>query len=67
MYLVRKGKVEFTGNKHNIIEYIKEVYEDNYYVQEYWDQMEKDTQILKNVVRDLDMKLTKIKPKRKGK
>lgn len=67
MYLIRKGKVEFTGSKHSIIEYIKEVYEDNYYVQEYWDQMEKDIQILKNVVRDLDLKLSENKPKRKGK
>lgn len=67
MYLVRNGKVEFTGNKHNIVEYLKEVYEDNYYVQEYWDQMEKDTKILRGVIRDLGMKLAETKPKRKGK
>lgn len=65
MYLIRNGKIEFTGSKHNIVEYIKEVYEDDYYVQEYWDQMEKDAKILKCVVRDLGMKLTETKPKRK--
>lgn len=66
-YLVRKGKVEFSGSKHDIIEYVKEVYEDDYYVQEYWDQLEKDIKILKSVISGLDMKLTENRPKRKGK
>ena len=67
MYLIRNGKIEFSGSKHSIIEYILEVYGDDYEVTEYKDQMEKDINILKNVVRGLNLKVSENKPKRKGK
>lgn len=66
MYLVRKGKVEFSGTKHAIVEYIKEAYSEDYYVQEYWDQLEKDLNKLKFVIGGLDLKLTERKPRRKN-
>ena len=66
MYLVRKGKVEFSGTKHAIVEYIKEAYSEDYYVQEYWEQLEKDLNKLKFVIGGLDLKLTERKPRRKN-
>lgn len=66
MYLIRDGKVEFSGTKHEIVEYIQEVYTEDYYVEEYWEQLDKDINKLKFVIGGLGLKLTERKPKRKN-
>ena len=61
MYLIRNGKIEFTGSKHEIVEYIKDVYPEEYSVELYWDQLEKDNTILRNVILDLGMNYRQLK------
>lgn len=54
-YLIRDDKVEYEGTKKQIIVYIKQVYEDDYWVQEYWDQLDKDYGRLKFVLENLGL------------
>lgn len=41
-YLLRDGKIEYTGNKRELIEYVRESYADEYWVQEYGKVFDKD-------------------------
>lgn len=54
-YLIRDNKVEYEGTKKQIIVYIKQAYEDDYWVQEYWDQLDKDYGRLKFVLENLGL------------
>lgn len=67
MYLIRKNKIEFTGTRKEIIAYILSQYEDDYFVQEYNEQLYKDNAKLKYVLDGLGLKLSNNSPKRKKK
>ena len=54
-YLIRDNKVEYEGTKKQIIVYIKQAYEDDYWVQEYWDQLDKDYGKFKFVLENLGL------------
>lgn len=42
MYLYRDNKIEFEGNKKEIISYIREAYVDEYFVEEFGSIFQKD-------------------------
>lgn len=60
-YLIRDGKIEFCGTISEIINYIKESYED-YYLGEYDKQLEKDFNKLNFVLQNLGLKMSERKP-----
>lgn len=65
MYLMRNFKVEYTGTRQEIIDYILAEYEYDYFVQEYGKQLYKDSNKLKYVLTGLELSLSNNLPKRK--
>ena len=55
MYLIRNGKVEFSGTRKQIIDYVKLTYEDDYWIQEWNDQLQYDFAKLKFVLENLGL------------
>ena len=66
MYILRDGKVEFTGNKKEVINYIRECYEDDYFVHEYGNIFDKDWNKFKYTLEGLGLFLSNKKPRRKN-
>ena len=62
-YLVRNGKVEFSGSKKEIIDYILSAYEDDYFVQSYDKQLYHDNSILEEVLDGLCLQIWDKAPK----
>lgn len=60
-YLIRDGKIEFCGTISEIISYIKESYQD-YYLDLYDKQIEKDFNKLNFVLENLGLKMSERKP-----
>lgn len=65
-YLIRDGKVEYSGNKQAVINYIREAYEDDYFVQEYGKIFLKDFSKFIFCLENLGLILSDRKPKRRG-
>jgi len=59
MKIIRNGKVEFSGNKKEIIEYIRECYQDEYMVREYGNILNKDFNKLIYVLECIGLELRK--------
>ena len=59
MKIIRNGKVEFSGNKKEIIEYIRECYQDEYMVREYGKILNKDFNKLVYVLECIGLELRK--------
>lgn len=59
MKIIRNGKVEFSGNKKEIIEYIRECYQDEYMVREYGNILNKDFNKLVYVLECIGLELRK--------
>ena len=64
-YLIRNNKVEYSGNKKEIIAYIMQAYEDDYFVQEYSTKLYKDSNALKQTLIGLGLSISNTIPKRK--
>ena len=64
-YLIRNNKVEYSGNKKEIIAYIMQAYEDDYFVQEYSTKLYKDPNDLKQNLIGLGLSISNTIPKRK--
>ena len=64
-YLIRNNKVEYSGNKKEIIAYIMQAYEDDYFVQEYSTKLYKDANALKQTLIGLGLSISNTIPKRK--
>lgn len=64
-YLIRNNKVEYSGNKKEIIAYIMQAYEDDYFVQEYSTKLYKDPNTLKQTLIGLGLSISNTIPKRK--
>ena len=64
-YLIRNNKVEYSGNKKEIIAYIIQAYEDDYFVQEYSTKLYKDPNALKPTLIGLGLSISNTIPKRK--
>lgn len=41
-YLIRNGKVEYSGSKKQLIDYVREKYSDEYWVREYGNAFDND-------------------------
>lgn len=61
-YLIRDGKIEFSGNKKDVIIYLKEAYQDEYAIEQYGKILDKDLDKLYYVVECLGMNLLDRKP-----
>ena len=59
MKIIRNGKIEFSGNKKEIIEYIRECYQDEYMVREYGNILNKDFNKLIYVLECIGLELRK--------
>lgn len=59
MKIIRNGKVEFSGNKKEVIEYIRECYQDEYMVREYGKILNKDFNKLIYVLECIGLELRK--------
>ena len=59
MKIIRNGKIEFSGNKKEIIEYIRECYQDEYMVREYSNILNKDFNKLIYVLECIGLELRK--------
>ena len=57
-YLLRNGKVEFSGSRKALINYIKEKDADDYFVKEYGNIFETDFGRFKYVVENLGLQLS---------
>lgn len=66
-YLIRQGKVEYSGNKKEIISYLIQAYEDDYFIQEYGSKLYKDPDALQQTLKCLGLSLSDKIPKRKKK
>lgn len=64
MYLIRDNKIEFEGNKKQIIQYLNEAYQDEYWIEQHGNILDKDIQMLYYVVENLGMFLSNRKPRR---
>lgn len=64
-YLLRDGKVEFSGTKKEVLDYIREAYSDDYFVENYGNSFEKDKDRLDDCLAELGLFLTNSKPKGK--
>lgn len=64
-YLIRNNKIEFSGNKKDVIKYITEAYEDDYFVQEYHKIFNKDFSKFIYCLQNLGLVLSDNKPKRR--
>lgn len=62
-YLLRDGKVEYSGNKQQIIDYINECYEDDYWVQQYGKIFNKDFDKFLYTLQCLGLQLSNKMPK----
>jgi len=62
-YLIRDGKVEFSGSIKDLINYIRESYQDEYMVEEYGNIFNKDYDKFSFVVECLGMYLSDRKPR----
>lgn len=65
-YLIRHGKVEYSGTKKEVVDYILSAYEDDYFVQTYNKQLYKDPSKLNKVLEGLNLYLTNKAPKFKS-
>ena len=59
MKILRNGKVEFSGNKKEVIEYIRECYQDEYMVREYGKILNRDFNKLIYVLECIGLELRK--------
>ena len=59
MKIIRSGKVEFSGNKKEVIEYIRECYQDEYMVREYGKILNRDFNKLIYVLECIGLELRK--------
>ena len=57
-YLLRNGKVEFSGDKKQLIQYIKETYPNEYWVREYGKLFETDFGKFKFAIETLGLELS---------
>jgi len=57
-YLIRNGKVEYSGNKKQLIEYVREKYSDEYWVREYGKFFDNDFGKFKFAVETLGLSLS---------
>ena len=57
-YLLRQGKVEYSGNKKQLIEYVREKYSDEYWVKEYGKFFDNDFGKFKFAVETLGLSLS---------
>ena len=57
-YLLRNGKVEFSGDKKQLIQYIKEKYKDEYWVKEYGKMFDSDFGKFKFAIETLGLQLS---------
>ena len=57
-YLLRNGKVEFSGDKKQLIQYIKEKYKDEYWVKEYGKMFDSDFGKFKFAIEALGLQLS---------
>jgi hypothetical protein len=64
-YLIRDGKIEFSGNKKQLIEYVREAYADDYWVQEYGNIFDKDSEKFRYATECIGLHVTDKKPKNK--
>ena len=64
-YLLRDGKVEYSGTKQELIEYIREAYPDDYWVQEYGSILDKDYNKLRYVTECIGLHIVNTLPKKK--
>lgn len=65
MFIIRDGKVEFSGNKKEVINYIKQCYADEYWIIEHGNKFEKDWQLFKDCLFNMNLYVSNSKPKRK--
>lgn len=63
-YLIRDGKIEFSGNKKQVIQYLRDAYSDEYWMEQYSSILDKDTDKLYYVIECLGLQLLDRKPKR---
>ena len=63
-YLIRDGKIEFSGNKKQVIQYLRDAYSDEYWMEQYSSILDKDIDKLYHVVQCLGLQLLDKKPKR---
>jgi hypothetical protein len=66
-YLIRHGKVEYSGSKQAVMDYINEAYSDDYFVQEYGKIFKKDFSKFIFCLDNLGLILSDRKPKRRSK
>ena len=57
-YLLRNGKVEFSGDKKQLIQYIKEKYKDEYWVKEYGKMFDSDFGKFKFAIETLGLQIS---------
>ena len=57
-YLLRDNKVEFSGNKKQLIEYVKENYKDEYWVKEYSQKFDTDFGKFKFAIETIGLELS---------
>lgn len=57
-YLLKNGKVEFSGDKKQLIQYIKENYKDEYWVKEYGKLFDKDFGKFKFAIETIGLQLS---------
>lgn len=65
MYLIRDGKVEFEGNKKELLKYLKDAYSDEYFIQEYGKILDKDYEKFIYVLDCLGLSISTKQPRRK--
>ena len=63
-YLIRDGKIEFSGNKKQVIQYLRDAYSDEYWIEQYSSILDKDIDKLYYVVQCLGLQLLDKKQKR---
>ena len=63
-YLIREGKIEFSGNKKQVIQYLRDAYSDEYWMEQYSSVLDKDIDKLYYVIECLGLQLLDRKPKR---
>ena len=57
-YILRQGKVEYSGSKKQLIDYVREKYSDEYWVREYGKDFDNDFGKFKFAVETLSLTLS---------
>lgn len=65
MYLVRNNLPEFSGTKKEIIKYLLDSYEDDYFIQKYGKQLYKNMEALQQVLDFLNLRITQKLPRKR--